>query len=62
MTAAGQRRQKEVIMAFVNTFLSYFVLVLVFAAVAGGGAAIGIYMRKRKDEKTAETLQTGQEP
>ena len=48
-------------MAFVNTFLSYFVLVLVFAAVAGGGAAIGIYMRKRKDGKTAASLQNGQE-
>ncbi len=36
-------------MAFINTFLSYFVMVLVFVAVAGIGVAAGIYKRKKKD-------------
>lgn len=36
-------------MNFVNTFLSYFVLMILFVAVAGIGAAIGIYKRKKKN-------------
>ena len=38
-------------MAFVNSFLSYFLLMTVFAAVAGAGVAIGIHCRKKKDQK-----------
>ncbi len=36
-------------MEFVNTFLSYFVLMILFVAVAGIGAAIGIYKRRKKN-------------
>lgn len=36
-------------MAFVNTFLSYFILMLLFVAVAGAGVAIGIFRRKKKN-------------
>ena len=39
-------------MNFINTFLSYFVLVLLFVAVAGIGAAIGIIRRKKKNEES----------
>ncbi len=52
-------RQKEVDMLLVNTLLSYFVLMLVFVAVAGIGAAIGLYLRKRKN--TRDSLQLEQE-
>ncbi len=36
-------------MNLINTLLSYFVLMLIFAAVAGIGTAIGIYRRKKKN-------------
>jgi len=35
--------------AFVNTFLSYLLLLLVIVAVASIGLAIGIVMRKKKN-------------
>lgn len=47
-------------MTLLNTFLSYVVLVLVFAAVAGVAVALGIYLRKRKDAQTPEAAQTEQ--
>ncbi len=39
-------------MAFINALLSYLVLFLISAAVAGGGVALGIYCRKRKDKQS----------
>jgi len=45
---------------FVNTFLSYAVLTLVFAAVMGVSVFAGIFLRKRKNakmEQTAEAVQ-----
>ena len=38
-------------MSFVNSFISYMMVVLVFAAVAVGAAMLGIILRKRKDAK-----------
>ena len=38
-------------MALINSFLSYFVLTILFVAVAGIGTAIGIYRRKKKNEE-----------
>ena len=35
--------------AFVNTFLSYLLLLFIIVTVAGIGVAIGIAMRKKKD-------------
>ena len=35
--------------AFVNTFLSYLLLLFIIVAVAGIGVVIGINMRKKKD-------------
>ena len=37
--------------AFVNTFLSYLLLLFIIVAVAGIGVVIGINMRKKKDAK-----------
>ncbi|MBQ8232992.1 MAG: hypothetical protein IJZ34_13875 [Lachnospiraceae bacterium] len=45
----------------INTFLSYFVLMLIFAAVAGVGVAIGIQMRKKKNAQTPDTAQADQQ-
>lgn len=36
--------------AFLNSFLSYLLLMLVIAAVAGVAVFIGITMRKKKDQ------------
>ncbi|WP_318704198.1 hypothetical protein [Candidatus Acetatifactor stercoripullorum] len=36
---------------FVNTFLSYFVLLAVIAAVGAVGITLGIFLRKKKDAK-----------
>ncbi len=38
-------------MLFINTFLSYVLLLLVFAAVAGCAIALGIYLRGKKNRK-----------
>lgn len=48
-------------MNLINTFLSYFVLMLVFAAVAGIGVVIGIHLRKKKDAQTQDTVQAEQQ-
>lgn len=37
--------------SFINTFLSYVVLMLVILAVAAVGFAIGLFLRKKKNEK-----------
>ncbi len=47
-------------MTLINTFLSYFVLMLLFAAVAGVAVAIGIHVRKKKDAQTPDTAQADQ--
>lgn len=39
-------------MAFINSLLSYLLVVIVFAAVAGIGVVLGIVMRKRKNIQT----------
>lgn len=38
-------------MLFINTFLSYVILMLVIAAVGGVAIAIGIHARKKKNMK-----------
>lgn len=46
-------KEKEVLgMAFVNSFLSYMLLLVLFAAAAGIGIAVGIHLRKKKNEET----------
>jgi len=37
--------------SFINTFLSYLLLMAVILAVSGIGAAIGITLRKRKNSQ-----------
>ncbi len=37
--------------AFINTFLSYIVLMLIILVVAACGFAIGLFLRKRKNQK-----------
>ena len=37
--------------AFVNTFLSYLLLLIIVVVICGVGAAIGITMCKKKDAK-----------
>lgn len=39
--------------AFVNTFLSYIVLMLIILAVAALGFSFGLFLRKRKNAKVA---------
>lgn len=40
--------------AFVNSFLSYLLLLVIMAAVAGVGVFVGITLRKGKNVKAAE--------
>ncbi len=47
--------------AFVNSFLSYVMLMLVFVAVAGCGAAIGLFLRRKKDRKASEAQESAKE-
>ena len=47
-------------MLLLNTFLSYFVLMLMFVLVAGIGVFVGLMLRKRKD--AGDCGKTGQEP
>lgn len=37
--------------AFINTFLSYIVLMLIILAVASCGFALGLFLRKNKNKK-----------
>lgn len=39
-------------MGFVNSFISYFLLVIIFCIAAGAAVALGIVMRKRKNLQT----------
>lgn len=41
--------------AFVNTFLSYGVLMLVILAVAAAGFVVGVKLRKNKDAKKSDS-------
>ena len=43
-------------MGFITSFLSYFLLVVIFVAVAGAAVALGIYLRKKKDANTPEAI------
>lgn len=55
--AAGgsrQGRKEENNMLFMNTFLSYLLVVIVFVVVAGIGVTLGIIMRKRKNSQAGE--------
>lgn len=40
--------------SFVNTFLSYLMLMLVIVVLAGGAVAIGITLRKKKNAQTVD--------
>lgn len=56
---AKEKKVNEMV-NFVNTFLSYVVLTLVFAAVMGVSVFAGIFLRKRKNakmEQAAEAVQ-----
>ena len=46
-----QRKERFRMIQFVNTFLSYFVLLAVIAAVGAVGITLGIFLRKKKDAK-----------
>lgn len=43
--------------SFVNSFLSYLMLMLVIIVVAGCGFAIGLFLRKRKDANSVSEMQ-----
>jgi predicted membrane protein len=45
---------------FINVFLSYFVLVVIFAAVGFVAVKIGIALRKKKDRKQAALVADNQ--
>lgn len=48
-------------MAFLNSLVSYLLLVAVFAAVACLGVFLGMFLRKRKDKKdVAQTMAAAQ--
>ncbi len=38
--------------AFINTFLSYIVLMVIILVVAACGFALGLFLRKKKNQKT----------
>ena len=40
--------------AFINTFLSYLLLLVIVVCVAGIGIAIGIFLRKKKNAQLLE--------
>ncbi len=40
--------------AFINSFLNYIIILVIMAAVAGLGIFIGITLRKKKNEKKVE--------
>lgn len=44
-------------MEFINSLASYFVLLLIFAALAGLGIFLGITLRKRSNAKAESTEQ-----
>lgn len=37
--------------SFVNSFLSYVMLMLVIVSLSGGAVALGLFLRKRKNAK-----------
>ena len=52
----------EIMVSFVNTFLSYLLLLLIIVAVAGVALFIGITMRKKKNASLqAEKVQKDNE-
>lgn len=44
---------REKVMVFLNSFLSYLILMLVFAAAGGLAIFLGITLRKKKNQKEA---------
>lgn len=40
--------------SFINSFLSYVMLMLVIVVLSGCAVALGLFLRKRKDAKTAQ--------
>lgn len=42
--------------SFVNSFLSYLMLMFVIVVVAGCGIAIGLFLRKKKDNHAAQDV------
>lgn len=51
----------ENLIRFVNTFLSYIVLMLIILAVGGVGIAIGLLLRKRKNAALAAQTPAAEE-
>lgn len=54
---AGYNRQRESevhkMISFINSFLSYIVLMVIIIVVAGVGFGIGLALRKRKNSQAA---------
>ncbi len=50
-----QTGRKREMVSFLNTFLSYLVLMLIIIVVAAAGFAVGSVLRKRKNAGTAAT-------
>lgn len=48
-------------MALINSFLSYFLLMLLFVAAAGAAVALGIHLRRKKNDESDSSKLTGQE-
>lgn len=48
-------------MGFVNGFLSYLILMLIFVAVGAAAIALGIFLRKKADAKAENTVAEGDE-
>lgn len=42
--------------SFVNTFLSYLMLLLVIVVLSAGAVALGLFLRKRKNQKNEAAL------
>lgn len=47
--------------AFFNSFLSYLLLLVIMAAVAGAGIFVGIILRKGKNAKAAAEVDKAEE-
>lgn len=42
--------------SLVNTFLSYLLLLLVIVVLSAGAVALGLFLRKKKNEKSADEI------
>ena len=47
--------------AFVNSFLSYLLLMLIIVVVAGCGITIGLFLRKKKNSEASQVQENTKE-